>query len=135
VNADGTDARQLTTVGVADHFMIWSDDGRFVYFRSSALPENSICRVPVDGGEAEPLDIPVGWHMSFSPDRSLIMEAVGHKGLWVYPVDGSPRREVFVSDDAGVRVDYPEWSVDGRWVVFDRVAPRGGDVWLLEGLR
>ena len=126
--------RQLASVGAADHFMRWSDDGRFLYFRSSALPQNSICRVAIDGGEVEPIGIPVGWHMSFSPDDSLILDAVGHKGLYVYPVDGTERRQVFVSDDPGARIDYPDWSADGRWVVFDRVVPRGGDVWLLEGL-
>lgn len=135
IGVDGSGLRQLATVGAADHFMRWSDDGRYVYFRSTALPENGVCRVSVDGGEVEPLGIGVGWHMSFSPDRSLLLDAVGHKGLWVYPVDGSPRREVLVSDDAGVRIDYPEWSPDGRWVLYDRVAPRGGDIWLLEGLR
>ena len=72
--------------------------------------------------------------MSFSPDRSLILDAVGHKGLWVYPIDGSERREVVLFDTTDARVDYPEWSPDGRWVVFDRVVPRGGDVWLIEGL-
>jgi hypothetical protein len=30
------------------------------------------------------------------------------------------------------RIDYPTWSPDGRWVRFDRAAPRGGDLWLLE---
>jgi hypothetical protein len=28
--------------------------------------------------------------------------------------------------------DYPVWSPDGRWVLFDRF--RGGNIWLLEGV-
>ena len=32
-----------------------------------------------------------------------------------------------------VRIDYPVWSPDGKWILFDRAAPSGGDIWLLEG--
>ncbi|HXV78072.1 MAG TPA: protein kinase [Candidatus Polarisedimenticolaceae bacterium] len=134
VAVDGGEPRRLSTVGAADHFMRWSDDGRLVYFRSSARPENGICRVPVSGGEADCLGVPLGWHMSFSPDRTRVMDVVGHKGLWVYPIDGGSGVEVHRSAEPDVRVDYPEWSPDGRWVVYDRVVPRGGDVWLLDGL-
>ena len=106
-----------------------------LYFRSTALQPNSICRLPVEGGDAEPLGIPVGWHLSFSPDRSLILDVVGHKAMWIHPLDGSAPRTIFQFEDPDIRMDYPEWSADGRWVVFDRVAPKGGDIWLLEGLR
>jgi len=56
----------------------------------------------------------------------------GHKSLWVYPVNGQAARQVFAFPDPEVRIDYPTWSPDGRWVLFDRAAPRGGDLWLLE---
>jgi hypothetical protein len=29
---------------------------------------------------------------------------------------------------------FMRWSPDGNWVLFDRVEPQGGDIWLLEGL-
>ena len=25
------------------------------------------------------------------------------------------------------------WSADGKWILFDRVKPEGGDVWVVEG--
>jgi Tol biopolymer transport system component len=50
-------------------------------------------------------------------------------------MDGSEERKIFESDDPDIRIDYPEWSPDGEWVVFDRVEPQGADLWLLEGLR
>lgn len=135
VDAAGGEPRQLTTVGAADHFLRWSDDDRWIYFRSTTLPDNGVCRVPAAGGDVEPLGIPVGWHMSFSPDRTRLLDVVGHKTMWIHPLNGSEPLELFASDDPAVRIDYPEWSPDGRWIVFDRVAPQGGDVWLLEGLR
>jgi Tol biopolymer transport system component len=27
----------------------------------------------------------------------------------------------------------PAWSPDGRWVLFDRFRPQGGDIWMMEG--
>jgi TolB protein len=132
--ADGSNARQLSRVGATDHFLRWSDDGAWIHFRSTTLAQNGVCRAPVAGGETEPLGVPVGWHMSFSPDRSRILDAVGHKALWVYTLDGAEPRRVFGFDELDARIDYPDWSPDGRHVVFDRVVPRGGDVWQLEGL-
>jgi hypothetical protein len=41
---------------------------------------------------------------------------------------------VFEFVDSDVRIDYPVWSPDGRWILFDRAAPRGGDLWALEGI-
>ena len=45
-----------------------------------------------------------------------------------------PRRRVEFPD-ADARIDYPVWSPDGRWVLFDRFQPQGGDVWVMDGLR
>jgi Tol biopolymer transport system component len=73
--------------------------------------------------------------MSFSPDRSRVLDVRGHKALWVYPLDGSAPQQVFSFDDPDVRIDYPSWSPDGRWILFDRAAPRGGDLWVIEGTK
>jgi len=32
------------------------------------------------------------------------------------------------------RVDYPVWSPDGKWVLFDRFRPQGGDIWVIDGV-
>jgi Tol biopolymer transport system component len=70
--------------------------------------------------------------MSFSPDYSRIMDVVGHKVLWVSPLNGSKPEKVFEFSDADVRIDYPVWSPDGKWVLFDRFRPQGGDIWMIE---
>ncbi len=71
--------------------------------------------------------------MSFSPDASRIADVVEHKALWISSLgEGGEPEEVFAFDDPDVRIDYPVWSPDGRFLLFDRVRPRGGDVWMLE---
>jgi Tol biopolymer transport system component len=88
-----------------------------------------------DGGLTEMSDIASGAHMSFSPTRSLILDVRGHKSLWVHPLNGQPARQIFAFAGSDIRIDYPTWSPDGRWIVFDRAASKGGDLWLLEMAR
>jgi Tol biopolymer transport system component len=135
MNADGSNVRQLTTVGVIGHFLRWSRDGQRIFFRCPTGPRPRTMLVPAAGGDPEPTpEVTGGAHMSLSPDQSLLMDVVGHRTLWVSPLDGSdsPRR-VFQFDDADGRIDYPVWSPDGRWILFDRFVPQGGDVWMVEG--
>ena len=51
------------------------------------------------------------------------------------PANGQPPYQVFAFLQADVRIDYPVWSPDGKWVLFDRAAPRGGDLWMMEGVQ
>ena len=60
--------------------------------------------------------------MSFSPDESIILDVQGHKTLWAYPVTSQAPYKVFSFPAPDVRIDYPVWSPDGRWVLFDHVA-------------
>jgi Tol biopolymer transport system component len=87
---------------------------------------------PVAGGDATPFaEINGGAHMSFSPDRARIMDVVQHRVLWVSPVKGGRPEKVFEFPDPNSRIDYPVWSPDGRYVLFDRQRPEGGDIWVL----
>jgi Tol biopolymer transport system component/tRNA A-37 threonylcarbamoyl transferase component Bud32 len=133
MNADGSDVRQLTDVGVGGHFLRWSPDGQRIVFRSPTGPKPRTMSVPAAGGDAQPTaEVIGGAHMSFSPDQSMIMDVVGHRTLWVSPLQGGAPRKVFEFDDADSRIDYPVWSPDGRWILFDRFTPHSGDVWMVE---
>jgi Tol biopolymer transport system component len=135
MNADGSGQRRLTTVGAGGHFLRWTRDGRGIVFRAESGTQTQIVRASLADGSLTRLpDVSSGGHMSWSPDQSLILDVRGHRTLWVYPVDGTPPRRVFEFADPEVRIDYPVWSPDGRRVLFDRAAPRGGDVWLLDGI-
>jgi Tol biopolymer transport system component len=133
MKADGTDARQLTDVGVVGHFLRWSQSGDAVIFRCPGQSNPQTLAAPLAGGKPKVLcEVAGGAHMSFSPDHSRIMDVIGHKTLWVSPVNSGAPEKVFEFDDQDVRIDYPVWSPDGKWVLFDRFRPQGGDIWLMD---
>jgi len=136
MNADGTNPRQLTRTGVGGHFLRWTPDGQFVVYQCPCGGHKTFYQVPARGGEPEQLpEISGGAHLSFSPDHSRLMDVVGHKVLWVSPLHGGKPARVFAFDDPEVRIDYPVWSPDGKWVLFDRFRPEGGDIWVIYGVR
>jgi Tol biopolymer transport system component/serine/threonine protein kinase len=133
MNADGSGQRQLANVGVTGHFMRWS--GRELVFRCTCGGKPAVMKVSIDGGEAQPFaEIMGGSHMSFSPDHSRIMDVVGHRVLWVSPVHGAKPERVYEFPDPDVRIDYPLWSPNGEWILFDRFRPQGGDIWAMSGV-
>ncbi|MEO6057483.1 MAG: hypothetical protein ABIQ49_11630, partial [Gemmatimonadales bacterium] len=139
MNADGAEQRQRSTVGSAGHFTPWETDGRSLLFRP-ARPDQPVARLTVADGRLAPLDVRGGAHMSFAPGDTMVADVVGHRQVWVSPLGaapGTPRAApsmVFAFDDPDIRIDYPVWSPDGRWLLFDRLKPEGGDIWLLEPL-
>ncbi len=131
---DGSNVRQLTSCGTSGHFLRWSADGTRIFFRCPSA--RATMTVSIDGGEPEPVaEVIGGAHMSLSPDQSMIMDVLNHRTLWCSPLQerqGAAPRKVFEFDDADSRIDYPVWSPDGRWILFDRFQPHGGDVWAVE---
>ncbi len=129
---------------------------------SQPAPQATTMQAPLDGSEPIALNgVAGGSHMSLSPNYSLIMDVLGHKALWVSPIspstDGAslpelgtrnskpetaqrdskpetakPAKHVFEFPDKDVRIDYPSWSPDGKWILFDRFRPQGGDIWMIE---
>jgi Tol biopolymer transport system component len=62
------------------------------------------------------------------------MDVVGHKEMWVSSLTGKAPEKVFEFSDPEIRIDYPVWSPDGKWILFDWVKPQGGDIWLMENI-
>jgi Tol biopolymer transport system component/tRNA A-37 threonylcarbamoyl transferase component Bud32 len=133
MNADGSGAHQLTRLGVTGHFLRWMPDGKSVLFRCPCGGAPKTLRAPLSAEDPQPVgEIAGGSHMSLSPDASRIMDVVAHKALWVSTLGAGTPEKVFVFEDPDSRIDYPVWSPDGRWVLFDRFRPQGGDVWVME---
>ena len=132
MNADGGNPRPLTRVGVMGHFLQWTADAEWIVFRCPSGKPRTM-RVRVSGDEPQEMpEVLGGAHMSFSPDQTRIMDVVAHKTLWVSPLAGGSPEKVFEFEGPDSRIDYPRWSPDGRFVLFDRFRPRGGDIWLME---
>ena len=133
MKADGSQTRRLTQTGVTGHFLRWTADSRSVIYRCPCGGNSQSMKVSVGRGEPQLIgEVAGGEHMSFSPDQSLILDVVGHKELWVSPLRGGKPEKVYEFADPAVRIDYPVWSPDGKWVLFDRFRPEGGDIWVME---
>ena len=60
------------------------------------------------------------------------MDLAGHITIWYAPVGEGSMHEVFRFPEDNVRIDYPVWSPDGEWVLFDRYQQQGADIWVLD---
>jgi len=134
MKSDGSEQRQLSKIGVSGHFLRWSRDGATVTFRCPCAGKPETYQVPLSGDDPVPLNSEIvgGAHMSFSLDYSLLMDVVGHKTVWVSPVASGKPAKVYEFPDGESRIDYPVWSPDGKWVLFDRFRPQGGDIWMIK---
>jgi len=134
MNADGSEARQLTANGAAGHFLRWTNTGEAVIYSCRCGGNPMTMAAPIAAG-VEPFPFAKqkgGSHISLSPDRQRIMDVVGHRVLWVSPVKGGAPEKVFEFEDPNARIDYPVWSPDGNWVLFDRNYPQGADIWVMK---
>ena len=100
--------------------MAISPDGRWLAFDSDRGGNQAIYRVPLSGGEPEPLSADSGddFMPSWSPDAREIAYygfRQGRRRLFVMPVDGGPPSPV-VADSGNQR--FPDWAPDGRHLVF-----------------
>jgi Tol biopolymer transport system component len=132
MNSDGSGQRQLGDTGVMGHFLRWSRESDAVIYRSPRGGDPRTVRHGLDGTVEFLPEVVGGAHMSLSPDHTRIMDVAGHKVLWVSPLNGGTPEKIFEFDDQDARIDYPVCSPDGRWILFDRFRPQGGDIWMME---
>jgi Tol biopolymer transport system component len=122
VAVTGGKAAQVAPDGAV--FPSWSPDGSRIFFQS----DSKICSVPAGGGPAREIQIsgsadPKGFlNPEISPDGQLIVFPSGKQGesgahLWTIPVGGGESRQITVSPGTDV---FPQWSPDGRSVMFTR---------------
>jgi serine/threonine protein kinase/Tol biopolymer transport system component len=78
--------------GVHCHFLIWSRDGRFIYFaKGTPTTDMDIWRIPVAGGHAEQITFHHAWvgYPAWLDARTLIYTATADdgSGRWLYATD------------------------------------------------
>lgn len=131
VAGDGT-VRSLTEDPADDVAPSWSRDGAWVYFASNRGDQWQIYRVPIAGGEAEPVTVRGGVAAAEAPDGGLFVLRPDRRGIWhLRPGDdGLPR-------DVGARrvpvnlspADWANWTVvDGFIYALERRYDRAASI-------
>jgi Tol biopolymer transport system component/DNA-binding winged helix-turn-helix (wHTH) protein len=92
VRADGGPPVRFTRDSSVEARATWSQDGRWIYFRSDRTGAHEIWKMPVAGGAAIQITANGGYDALEAPDgRSLYyVERRFSRGLWTVPVDGGP---------------------------------------------
>jgi Tol biopolymer transport system component len=124
--------RQLTTSQSDKYDGRWSPDGRWIVFSSNAGASVQIWRVSVQGGEERVLTSGHERmrHVFYSPDGRWIYVQPSHRNIYRLPAQGGPLQRVTNFPDAGLFLEEPTISPDGKFLVYSR--SRGGSsLWLL----
>jgi Tol biopolymer transport system component len=122
MNADGTDARQVTCNNRDDTSSAWSPDGRTVAFysnerRPDGRPIQNIYLVDVQDGCAPGTLLTEGRFPSWSSDGRLVFDRgqLGVRDIWVRERVGRETQLTF-----GGRNTRADWSPDGTKIAFAR---------------
>ncbi len=108
MDADGTNAKQLTPNGFLDRKPVISNDGRAVVFDSNRSGNYNIWRVGLDGSDLKQITTGGGISPSITPDGNWIFYERGGY-IWKIPIDGG--EPVQMTDKASKSV---EVSPDGK---------------------
>ncbi len=87
MNADGTNAKQITPSGSLDRKPAVTNDGRYVVFYSVRGGKNNIWRVNADGSDLKQITTDGGIVPSVTPDGSWIFYQK-ENFIWKIPIDG-----------------------------------------------
>jgi Tol biopolymer transport system component len=101
--------------GAHCHFLVWSRDGRFIYFaKGSPTTDMDIWRVPAGGGHAEQITFHHAWvaYPAWLDARTLVYSATADdgSGRWLYAIDVEHRIPHRVS--SGIAEQYLSVAVD-----------------------
>ena len=101
--------------GVHCHFLIWSLDGRSIYFvKGTPTTDMDVWRIPAQGGNAEQITFHHAWvgYPAWLDARTLIYSATAEdgSGRWLYAIDIEHRVPHRVS--SGIAEQYLSASVD-----------------------
>jgi serine/threonine protein kinase/Tol biopolymer transport system component len=113
-DADGSNARQLTTDGYAEINPAVSPDGRYIVFASNRTGDYHLWRINIDGNDARQLTNGDGEHSAgFSPDGQWIVYywETGLDLLWKMPVEGGNALKLGAFDS-----NWPTVSPDGKHI-------------------
>lgn len=115
IKADGTELTQITSNSFDEEDPAWSPDGTRIAYVSRGPGNDAIYLMYSDGSSAEKLVD--GRRPAWSPDGSKIAFSRLQDGIFVVDVDGGNLTRLTDSSQHDYD-DYPEWSLDGAWILF-----------------
>jgi len=144
MDPDGGNVEQLTFHDDRDSSADWSPDGSRIVFRRRIDGNSDIWTVNADGSDAAFLVGGPGGEFDpdWSPDGStiaFISDEGGSFDIWTFPADGvatagAPSLEAALAariTDHPANEEYPEWSPDGQFLLFNSDRHGVQDVWMM----
>jgi Tol biopolymer transport system component len=112
---------------------VWSPDGRWIALTALQDSVIQLFRMPASGGSMQQLT--TGYermrHPFYSPDGRWIYIQPSHRNVYRVPAEGGPLEQVTRFPEAGLFVEEPTISPDGRYLYYCR-GNGGSSLWLLK---
>jgi TolB protein len=126
-------SRQITFSADDKLTTCWSPDGRWLVYVSNASGDLQLWKMPAAGGEAQRLTKGRDRirHMFYSSDGRWLYFQPNHLNIYRMPADGGPVQQVTHFPEAGLFLEEPAISPDGRYLAYTR-SSGGSSLWSLE---
>jgi serine/threonine-protein kinase len=128
--------RQLTTSPSHKYEAHWSPDGHWVAFSANTDGKGTqVWRMRADdGADVREEQLTSGFerftHFFYAPDGRWLYVQPSHRNIERLPADGGPSQPVTTFPEAGLFLEEPTISPDGRWLVYLR-SKGSSSLWLL----
>jgi len=125
-------SHQLTSTPGDKYSGAWSPDGRWLVYSSNARGTTQVWKVRASGGPPEQLTKGEDRvrHAFYSPDGRWIYFQPNHQNIYRMPANGGLVKQITHFSDAGLFIEEPTISSDGRYFLYCR-SNGGSSLWLL----
>jgi Tol biopolymer transport system component len=125
--------RTVLTDSAGDKFDgVWSPDGRWIALTAAKDGVLQLFRMPASGGAVQQMT--TGFermrHPFYSPDGKWIYIQPSHRNIARVPAEGGPLEQVTRFPEAGLFLEEPAISPDGRYLYYCR-ENGGSSLWLM----
>jgi Tol biopolymer transport system component len=124
--------RQFTASPGDKYSASWSPDSQWILFTSNSGGSIQLWRIPAAGGKEERLTSGAGRirHAFYSLDGRWIYLQPDHKNIYRMPASGGRQQAVTHFAEAGLYLEEPTISSDGKYLAYCR-SNGGSSLWLL----